>query len=177
METLENQFNQKSSSEEEDKNPFKKCFDGALAHLARKDYSRYKLKKKLKEKGYPKDIIDGVLDVLIEKNYLREDLYKEARIKGLLRKGHSFNAISYKMSQEMCPATSEEISIVAEEIGLSSSGQLWDLIEKKVRIDYPFVPNKKKLRERTLRYVVTRGHSISEASQFYDQIIKEYEES
>ncbi len=161
---------------QDEDSPRKKCYNSAIAHLARKDYSRFKLRKKLVEKGHERGTVEEVLDELIERNYLREDLYKEARIKGLLRKGYSFNAVSYKMSQEMCPATEEEIFAVAGENDLTGNDQLRELIEKKVRIDYDFVSNKKKLRERTLRYAVNRGHNISDASKFYDQIIQKYEE-
>lgn len=166
-----------SNGPKEEPNPYKKCYDSALAHLARKDYSRYKLKKKLKEKGHERPVIEDVLDELIEKRFLREEIYKEGRIKGLLRKGYSYNAVSYKMSQEMCPATEDEIIAVAGEMELGPDSQLWELISKKVRIDYDLVSNKKKLKERTLRYVVSRGHNLSKAAEFYDQIIQEYKEN
>lgn len=161
----------------EEKTPHKKCYDSALAHLARKDYSRYKLRKKLIEKGHDRAVADEVLDELIDKRYLREELYREGRIKGLLRKGYSYSAVSYKMSQEMCPASEDEIAEVANEMELGPNNQLWELISKKVRIDYDFVSNKKKLKERTLRYVVSRGHSLGKAADYYDQIIKEHEEN
>lgn len=173
----QNQDSLFSNQSPEEANPHKKCYDSALAHLARKDYSRHKLKKKLREKGHESPVINEVLDELIEKRFLREEIYKEGRIKGLLRKGYSYGAVSYKMAQEMCPATEEEILAVANEMELGPDHQLWDLVSKKVRIDYDFVSNKKKLKERTLRYVVSRGHNLGKAADFYDQIIKEYQEN
>ena len=158
------------------KDPFKDCYNCALYYLARRDYSRAKLKKKLKERGHEASVANEVLDKLIEQNYLREDLYIEARIKGFIRKGHSFYAVGKKLQQEGCNATLEEIQLVAEQMECDEDSILRDLVEKKVRIDYDFVSNKQKLRERTLRYVATRGHSISKAAHFYDQIISEFEE-
>ncbi|TNF29492.1 MAG: regulatory protein RecX [Deltaproteobacteria bacterium] len=158
------------------KDPFKSCYNCALYYLARRDYSRAKLKKKLNERGHEREIAERVLDLLTEQNYLREDLYIEARIKGFVRKGHSFYAIGQKLAAEGCAAKLEEIQQVAEQMGQDEDNVLWDLIEKKVRIDYDFVSNKQKLRERTLRYVISRGHSISKASQFYEKIIQEFEE-
>lgn len=158
------------------KDPFKKCYNSALAYLARRDYSRSKLKKKLRERDHDQDVINQVIEKLLEQNYLREDLYKEARIKGFIRKGYSFYAVGKKLAAEACSATDEEIQNVAYEMGLDEETILQELVEKKVRIDYDFVPNKQKLRDRTLRYAATRGHSVSKAAQIYDQIISEFEE-
>lgn len=158
------------------KDLFKKCYNSALAFLARKDYSRSKLKKKLKERDHETAVINEVLEHLIEQKYLREDLYKEARIKGFIRKGYSFFAIERKLAAEQCVATMEEIQNFAYEINQDEDSILRELVSKKVRIDYDFVSNKNKLRDRTLRYAATRGHSVSKASEIYDQIIGEYQE-
>lgn len=154
----------------------KKCYNAALRLIARRDYSEYKLKQKLKEKSFERETINQVIETLKEENYLREDLYREARIKGLLRKGYSESVVSYKMDQERCPATVEDIQAVAEEIGLTQDRQLFELVEKKVRIDYDFVADKRKLKDRVLRYIHTRGHSVGKATQYYDQIIQELSE-
>ncbi len=157
--------------EEETKDLFKKCYNQALNHLARKDWSEYKLSQKLKTKGYESNVIDEVVIALKERNFLREDLYKEARIKGFLRKGYSPRVIQYRLSQEFCDSTIEEIEEVAYQSGMNQNKQLQELIEKKVRIDYDFVPDKRKLKDRTLRYAANRGHNISQASQIFDQVI------
>ncbi|MCR9204517.1 MAG: RecX family transcriptional regulator [Halobacteriovoraceae bacterium] len=154
----------------------KKCYNAGLRLIARKDYSEYKLKQKLKEKSHEKEVIDQVIHRLKEENYLREDLYRDGRIKGLLRKGYSEHVVSYKMDQERCPATVEDIQLVAEEMGLTQESQLLELVEKKVRIDYDFVTDKKKLKDRVLRYVHSRGHSVSKASSYYDQVVQKYQE-
>ena len=158
------------------KDPFKKCYNSALAYLARRDYSRSKLKKKLRERDHENQIIEQVIEKLLEQNYLREDLYIEARIKGFIRKGYSFYAVGKKLEAEACTATLEEIQNVAYEMGIDEEGILRDLVEKKVRIDYDFVSNKQKLKDRTLRYAATRGHSVGQAAHYYDQIIKEFQE-
>jgi len=153
----------------------KDCYNSALRHLARKDYSEYKLRQKLKDKGHEQEIVDDVINELLEKKYLREDLYKEARIKGLLRKGYAFNVVEYRMAQEMCLASIEEIQAVALEVGLHEERQLEDLVEKKVRIDYDFVSDKAKLKDRVLRYACQRGHSLSDTVRVYDNIIQKLE--
>lgn len=169
-------FEEEFPIDESEKKAEKKCYNAALRLIARRDYSEYKLRQKLKEKSFEKLHINSVIETLKEENYLREDLYREARIKGLLRKGYSPSVVSYKMDQERCPATLEDIQLVADEIGMTKNQQLFDLVEKKVRIDYDFVTDKRKLKDRVLRYIHTRGHSVSLASSYYDQIVQEMAE-
>ena len=61
----------------------------AIKLLAKKDYSEYKLRKKLKEKLHDSESIDEAIQEVTEKKYLREDYYIEARIRGLMRKNYS----------------------------------------------------------------------------------------
>ena len=159
--------------DEENLENFKKCYNQALNHLARKDYSEYKLTQKLKSKDYESHVIKEVIQALIEKNFLREDLYREARIKGFLRKGYSPKVIQYRLSQEFCETNIEEIENIAFDSGMKKGDQLQELVEKKVRIDYDFVRDKSKLRDRVLRYAATRGHNISKAAEIYDQILRD----
>lgn len=155
----------------------KKCYNSALRLIARRDYSEYKLSQKLKEKQFSLEEIAEVIGILKDENYLREDFYREARIKGLLRKGYSPEVVQYKMDQERCPATLEEIQDVGNEMDLTGDNQLFELVSKKVRIDYEFVSDKRKLKDRVLRYIHSRGHNVSKASQFYDRLIEEYTNS
>jgi SOS response regulatory protein OraA/RecX len=54
------------------------------------------------------------------------------------------------------------------------SDQLHQLIMKKVRIDYDFVRDKEKLKQKTLRYVASRGHNIGEAMSIYPDVLAQY---
>lgn len=164
----------------QEESPNKKCYNQALRILTRQDYSEYKLTQKLKEKGFEKSVISSVIQDLIEKNYLREDLYIEGRVKGFLRKGYSYQVIQYKLSQEMCTASLEEIENLAFEIGYQERDQLRELVEKKVRIDYDFLKSKddkQKFKERVMRYAANRGHSPGKAAGYFDEIYENIQQN
>jgi len=152
---------------------FKKAFNYTIRLLAKKDYSVFKMKQKLRDKGYDSETSKEVIDKLLDKNYLREDLYIEARIKGFIRKGHAANVILYRLSQEQCHTTQEYIEEIMNSLGLDPDLLLREVIEKKLRLDGDFVKNKQKLREKVFRYCLTRGYSISDVSRLYNEIYSE----
>jgi len=149
---------------------YKKAYSYAIRLLGKKDYSVYKLKNKLRDRGHDKEIREKVIQELLEKKYLREDLYIEARIKGFIRKGMAPNVILYRLSKEQCHTTQEKIQNILAELGIEQNDQLRLTISKKLRLDGDFVKDKEKLRQRVLRYCISRGHSVSEASQAYQSI-------
>jgi regulatory protein len=148
----------------------KKCYQQAIKILARKDYSRFKLKNKLLEKDFQSHLIDDLLDLLIDEKYLREDYYKEARIKGMINKGYHPNYIHQKMYQENCPVTDVEIDDVLTECNTNEQDLLISLIKKKYRImdaiDEKKNDNQK--REKILRFVATKGHCPHQARRIID---------
>ncbi len=151
----------------------KKAYNYAIRLLGKKDYSIYKMKQKLREKGYDKEIREDIVRELLEKNYLREDLYIEARIKGFIRKGYAPNVILYRLSQEQCHTTQEHIDSILQDLGLGREVQLRETVEKKLRLDGDFVKDKEKLRQKVLRYCISRGHSIGDASRVYSNVYSE----
>ena len=173
----ENHMSDDSDISEDDVKLAKKAYNHAIKLLAKKDYSRFKLSQKLYDKGFEKDLVEPLMDELIERKYLREDLYKEARIKGLFRKGYNPKVISYRLSQEQCYATVHEIEDILFEHDLISDNQAYEVVSKKVRLEYDFVTDKEKLRQKVLRYAVSRGHSIGDASDAYKRVIAEYSDT
>lgn len=132
------------------------------------------MRQKLLDRDFERETVEDVMREIIEKKYLREDLYIEARIKGFILKGFNPSAISYKLSQEKCYVSQEDIMAIYEQVESNPDDQLFELILKKVRIDYDFVSDKEKLRQKTLRYVASRGHSLSEASRLYPRALEKY---
>ncbi len=165
--------NEIESKQDEQASLYKKAYNTCIRLLGKKDYSVYKMKTKLRERGYDKEIREEVIKELLEKKYLREDLYIEARIKGFIRKGYAPNVILYRLSQEQCHTTQEHIDGILQELGLGREVQLRETIEKKLRLDGDFVKDKEKLRQKVLRYCISRGHSISDASRVYSNVYSE----
>ncbi len=170
---LENSDHQNESQKNDPVDDRKKAYNYAIRILSKKDYSVHKMKQKFRERGYSSDISKEVIAELLEKNYLREELYIEARIKGFIRKGYAPNVILYRLSQEQCHTTQEEIDLIMKDLGLNTYGLLYETIEKKLRLDGDFIKDKEKLRQKVLRYCITRGHSISETSRVYSEVYSE----
>jgi len=157
-----------------DESQRKKCYSYSIRLLGKKDYSQYKMRQKLLGRDYDIEIVEDVLREITDKKYLREELYIEGRIKGFIRKGYNTKAILYRLSQENCYATQEQIKDIYTSMESNPSDQLHQLIMKKVRIDYDFVRDKEKLKQKTLRYVASRGHNIGEAMSIYPDVLAQY---
>jgi len=148
----------------------KKAFNYAIRLLSRRDYSKYKLLQKLKEKGFPKEIHEEIINKLIELKYLNEDEYKLARIKGFIRKGYSSDAIVFKLKQENCSASSTEILSIFQELETNDDLIATDIVQKKYRLEKDFSTNTKKLKNKVIRYALQRGHSFSKITNILEQI-------
>lgn len=151
----------------EEKDLHKEAYNHAMRLLARKDYSRYKMETKLKEKGFERNLAKDVVEELVEKRYLREELYIESRVKGLIRKGWSQDKVIRHLEQECCVVTSDEIDEILNESGINTNEILLHQIQKKW--GYGFLTEelsweqKQKKKEKVLRYLVSKGHQFSES--------------
>lgn len=148
----------------------KKAFNYAIRLLSRRDYSKFKLIQKFKEKGFPPEIHDEIIDKLIEMKYLNEDEYKLARIKGFIRKGYSSDSIVLKLKQEKCFATSDEILNIFHELETNDDLIATEIVHKKYRLEKDFSSNPEKLRNKVIRYALQRGHSFSKINHILEQI-------
>ena len=143
-------------------------YQDSIKLLTRRDYSRYKLKQKLLDKGHSLEEIEETISLLLEKRYLREDYYKEARIRGLIGKGLSARMIQQRLAQENCEASLEEIDLMFQEKTTSEDEQVKSLIAKKLRSHQlhgldPEARNKLELK--VLRFLHSKGHSGPEVRE------------
>lgn len=145
------------------------AYNDSIKLLCRKDYSEYKLRKKLIEKNHSQEDIDEAIDSLIEMKYLREEEYRRARVLGLLYKGYAPRYIIQKMNEEKCPTTEHEIYEIMEEKNLNLSSQVQMLVEKKqrfVEIDKLSYEEKSKLKAKTMRYLISKGYQYDNICNF-----------
>lgn len=154
----------------------KKCYQSAIKLIARKDYSKYKLKNKLLDKGFQSHLIDDLIDILVDEKYLREDYYKEARIKGMIYKDYHPTYIHQKMYEEKCPVTDQEIEDVLALVNTTELDLLTNLIKKKYRIMESLDSSKsdEQKKEKILRFVASKGHCPHEARSIINSQISEY---
>ena len=137
--------------------------------LARQDYSEFKLKQKLrrsKKENLPHEI-DEAIEKLKEKGLLKEESYRRLFIRKWIMKGESEQKIRMRGAQEKLKFDSEEFVLIETELGISEEDNIEKLISKKLRMkDIPTDPTEKfKLRDKVLRFLISKGHSYQEAKR------------
>ncbi len=154
-------------SETEEKKPGPSAYNYCLYLLSGQDYSEYKIRQKMKLKGFESEVIDQTVETLKEKNYLRESEYKRLLAKKLVAKGYSDNLIRRKAGQERLEYEAGELRDAREESGLASETVVQKLVAKKMRGQS--VPEdrdeRRKLQEKLYRFVLSRGFSYDEAKR------------
>ncbi|MAX65455.1 MAG: hypothetical protein CME66_00815 [Halobacteriovoraceae bacterium] len=151
----------------------KKAFDYAIRILSLRDYSIYKMKKKLQERKFSEDIIEKTIQKLLDYNYLREEEFTRIRIKQFLVKGYANSYIKQKLMQEHLNADDQTIDQIRDEQNLGHNKQLYYLIEKKLRykeIPTEFIP-KQKLRNKLCSFLATKGYNYSEINTALNEFI------
>lgn len=148
----------------------KATYDYAIRLLSKRDYSRYKLSQKLKQRSFAPEEIEETLERLIEQNYLREEEYKRMRVKSLLLKGTSNQLIQRKLEQEQLEVDSDMIDQMRTENDLGKSEVITALIEKKLRgksIPETF-EEKMKLKNKLFNFLISKGHSYQDIKEYVD---------
>lgn len=136
----------------------KKCYFAAIRLLAKKDYSQYKLSKKLKEKNYPSEIIKEVIDELVEKKYLQEEEYVRSRMKFLMRKGYSKEFIKLTLQKEHLRFTTIFFEDILQEFNYQDENQIKGLLEKKI-LQRKLGELPEKERNKIFNFIQRRGFS------------------
>lgn len=136
--------------------------------LARQDYSEFKLRQKLRSKknNLPHEI-DEVILKLKERDLLREKSYRRLFIRKWMMKGESEQKIRQRGGMEKLEFEDEEFELIAIELGFNDLESLDKLIAKKLRCKE--IPEnyeeKSKLRDKVLRFLISKGHSFDESKK------------
>ncbi len=143
-----------------------RIYNYSIHLLARQDYSEYKLKQKLRSKkdNLPHEV-DEVLAKLKEKGLLREEAYRRLFIRKWMMKGEGEDKIRKRGAMEKLTFEDEEFATIATELGFTDDDSIERLIQKKLRMkDIPTDPKEKfKLRDKVLRFLISKGHSYDDA--------------
>ncbi len=111
----------------------KSAFDYSVRLLSKRDYSKFKLKQKLSQRGYEELEIEDAIQSLEEKNFLREEEYMRIRVKTLPYNGHANQAISRRLEAEELYPTEIFIDEIRKDYTLETHDVIQSLIEKKMR--------------------------------------------
>lgn len=142
--------------------------------IARQDYSEYKLRQKLRSK--PQNLphmIDEAIEKIKAKGLLREESYRRLFIRKWMMKGESEDKIRKRGSMEKLVFEAEEFENAAMELGISEEESIDKLVAKKLRSKT--IPTdwqeKAKLRDKTLRFLISKGHGFSESRKAIDKFM------
>ncbi len=145
-----------------------RIYNYSIHLLARQDYSEYKLRQKLRSKkdNLPHEV-DEVLAALKERGLLREESYRRLFIRKWMLKGESEEKIRRRGSQEKLEFVDTEFELCSKELGFSDEDSIEKLVAKKLRSqEIPRDPALKyKLRDKVLRYLISKGHGFEEAKR------------
>jgi SOS response regulatory protein OraA/RecX len=143
-----------------------RIYNYSIHLLARQDYSEFKLRQKLRSKkdNLPHEI-DEVILKLKEKNLLREEAYRRLFIRKWMIKGEGEDKIRKRGAMERLAFSNEEFVDISRELGFTDDDSIEKLIQKKLRMkDIPKDPKEKfKLRDKVLRFLISKGHSYEDA--------------
>ena len=143
-----------------------RIYNYSIHLLARQDYSEYKLRQKLRSKkdNLPHEI-DEVISSLHERGLLREESYRRLFIRKWMIKGEAEDKIRKRGAMEKLVFEEGEFEYISKELGFTDDDSIEKLIQKKLRMkDIPTDPKEKfKLRDKVLRFLISKGHSYEDA--------------
>jgi len=142
---------------------FEKCYQVALRLVARREYSSYKLRRKLDEKKFQSDTIEDAITRLTQFNFLNDKRYAEHKIAYYLRKGQSFsnikNLIAFKHQIQI---TDLDITQVEKDLGISHVSVIYQLAEKALH-KYASKYSGPELPRKIANFLVRRGVDYQQA--------------
>lgn len=153
----------------------RRIYNYCIHLLARQDYSEYKLRQKLRSK--PQNLphmIDEALTKLKAKGLLREEAYRRLFIRKWMMKGESEDKIRKRGAMEKLNFADDEFEMVSQELGFNDDESLEKLVQKKLRTkEIPKDPKELfKLRDKVLRFLISKGHDFSDAKAAINQYLK-----
>ncbi len=148
----------------------KEAYSYLIKLLTKRDYSEYKLKQKLRERGFSAEDTESAIQKVKDKDYLKEENYTEARVKGLMHKGMSPSYIQQKLREEKIELEINSIIDIFTEYDYCTERQIKYLAEKKLR--FKTITDKYKTRDKVLSFVLGKGHEFSESKSIIENILQ-----
>lgn len=138
----------------------KNAFDYSIRLLSKRDYSKFKLRQKLSQRGYEELEIEDAIQSLEEKKFLREEEYMRIRVKTLLLNGHANQAIVRRLEAEELYPSDSFIDELRSDYALDKADVIDALIEKKMRSKTvpPDFEAKMKMQNKLLNFLISKGH-------------------
>lgn len=130
--------------------------------LSSRDYSEFKLREKLRLKGFQQEEAEDAISEIKNLGYLKEGNYILARITAFMKKGYAPSYIEQKLKSEHLNVSQQSIQEVFADYGYSEEKQIQFLIEKKLRGNRENKQNEVDV-NKVLRFLLSKGHNFSKA--------------
>lgn len=157
-----------------------RIYNYSIHLLARQDYSEFKLRRKLRSKkdNLPHEV-EEVLEALKGKGLLREESYRRLFIRKWMMKGEAEDKIRKRGAMEKLSFEEDEFRNVERELGFTDDDSIEKLISKKLRAkDIPSdYESKNKLRDKVLRFLISKGHSYDDCKKALTPYFKKSSET
>lgn len=112
---------------------FKKHYEYCCYILSKREYSVFKIRSKLKQRGLLDAEINQIIEELQSKSFLSDERFAKAKIRSLIRRGESNKSIRFKLSHEMISVENDDIDFEREELECDEHRSLVELALKKIR--------------------------------------------
>lgn len=158
-----------------DTNNNKKCLLYCYKILARKDYSVYSLKKKLKLKKFEDNEIIESINKIISDGFLNDEKYARYKIKQQLLKGNSASSVKEALAFEKINIDTEFINETITQFSLNPTDTLKTHVQKRFKLYLKKYPEDKLKREqKILSHFFQKGHSIELIKKMINEVSNEF---
>lgn len=150
------------------------AYNYSIKLLSKRDYSTFKLSKKLIQKNYEEDEIEDTIQKLIDLKYIREDEYRRSLIISLLRRSFESNYIIQKLYQEKLYTNDDEINEIKSEIGHDTNEQITKLIDYKIKCSKTpeNEEDKFKLKTKIITFLASKGYEFESINHIVNKKIR-----
>jgi SOS response regulatory protein OraA/RecX len=154
------------------------AYNYSIKILSQKDYSIFKLKKKLIQKDYDLEDIEEVVAKLIHLKYLNEPEYSRNLIISLLKRSYENSYIIQKLALEEILINDTEINKYKNEIGYDTKSEIIKLIDFKMKnINFPdSIEQKYKIKNKLSSFLSSKGFKFDDINEEINKKLK-YEDS
>lgn len=159
------------------------CYSYALWLLSRRNYSRFKLSRKLQSKKHPKPLVLACIAELEASGLFREQFYIDEKVRAWSEKKLSDGMILRRFTYEGIQISAEDLSEIRSRLSISQTDedeQIEDLLRNEIRkrriISVPSdFHERRKLEDKVISVSFRKGHSVGKAREILKRLFSEIE--
>ncbi len=137
---------------------FRKAFDAAARILARRDHTRYEIRRKLKQRKFPAAVVDAVIAECERLRYIDDDETARFYLKELVRRGFGAERIRFEMKKKGLSGDHIDRLIMAY-AGSAEEAAAAEAQFAKCLVRYAREADPLKRKAKLYRYMASRGFS------------------